>query len=1155
MSFTKQHADSLIKSFDSISSESQAIKVAMQMKEVLLSTDTLDGDKSNINHLAQHLLRCLPSSAYQSLFKSVMQLVEIHSAENINAQDADGKTFLYWAFHYGDVSIIELLIYKYGANINAAQDSNGNTLLHLHMASEKSDLATLKRLHKYHANINARNKLGETPLHLVIDSGNFETAKFLVEKKADVHAKNNNKSTPLHYITAKTPIESLRLLITHGAKVNAANITKVMPIHNAAKAGRVDILRVLIQDYSANIKATNDGGFSVLHFSALSPSDATMRFLIEGHYLRADVLDKNGEEALFVLPHTKGAFKKFTYLLSKIKEINKTFYINRQAYELRTLLHPAAAFGQLELVEYLIETEHAQYDIANAEGDTPLHLASQFGHFQVVQKLVKIPDAKINVRNKKNITPLHFAAFGSDIEVIHCLLEHKADINAQDIDGAFPWHYAARAGKVDNLQYLVEKAEKNADFNINALCKLKQTALHLAALSKSLESVQFLLNKKINFNLLNEYGQNALHVAAEIAHYPTVEHLVNVCKMDIHTRDQNGNVPLHWATVGGDLKTVKFLIQKAKSQGRFSIEMSGFRKQRLLHFAAHHGHKHLVELFLNMGADLTVVDEEGYPPLDYAVATNSLDVVKYLTEPPHCAPLRYTLKKLGTKDLPLHALANNHLPIVKYFVQEHKLTPSTIKLQDERNPLHQAAENGCLPLAEYLVKECKISVNSGDVFGVTPLHLAAGKNHVDLMKFLLDEGANINAQDFHKKDDAQKTPDEEWGPDETPLFKAARENHIDATRFLLKAGADIDIENEIADVVMISIQSSNTHREIESLLEDFDTNKKRATTIYSIFLSTFLLSSTPLYGVLQKEVLSYFRDKQTGTFQVSEEIRNKQIIVLVEEVLRSLVENVDRFKSATVKPVCIESAVTDIISQLSSDYSKAECYQYWDELKLEFRAARNKKLSKSHLRVALMKIERPSKLPSGPLMSLAAVNAILKSHSNTVVSNVKSEIKERESKHSLRTEAGTEEQELAQALAMSLTPSLPTTTSSSSSSSSSVEMQVCKIETKAESKQEIPSSSSTTSISTEKQEDIEMLPKLEPAHIFLQQHQTKTSYGASWWWKLEELSVDKTKRKAEDQMTSTKLVKQERNTVGMFAKSKSLVNEEFTGDVVTMELG
>src|SRR5439155_20945264 len=54
-------------------------------------------------------------------------------------------------------------------------------------------------------------------------------------------------------------------------------------------------------------------------------------------------------------------------------------------------------------------------------------------------------------------TPLHQVEAGFNEEVAELLLKHKADINAKDDAGATPLHYAAEAGKVPAVRWLLTK--------------------------------------------------------------------------------------------------------------------------------------------------------------------------------------------------------------------------------------------------------------------------------------------------------------------------------------------------------------------------------------------------------------------------------------------------------------------------------------------------------------------------------------------------------------------------------------------------------------------------------------------------------------------------------------------------------------------------
>ncbi|MEQ2252900.1 hypothetical protein ILYODFUR_026646, partial [Ilyodon furcidens] len=79
-------------------------------------------------------------------------------------------------------------------------------------------------------------------------------------------------------------------------------------------------------------------------------------------------------------------------------------------------------------------------------GDAALLDAAKKGCLARVQKLCS-PD-NINCRDTqgRNSTPLHLAAGYNNLEVAEYLLEHGADVNAQDKGGLIPLHNAASYG-------------------------------------------------------------------------------------------------------------------------------------------------------------------------------------------------------------------------------------------------------------------------------------------------------------------------------------------------------------------------------------------------------------------------------------------------------------------------------------------------------------------------------------------------------------------------------------------------------------------------------------------------------------------------------------------------------------------------------------
>jgi ankyrin repeat protein len=81
-----------------------------------------------------------------------------------------------------------------------------------------------------------------------------------------------------------------------------------------------------------------------------------------------------------------------------------------------------------------------------------------------------------------------------------------------------------------------------------------------------------------------------------------------------------------------------------------------------------------------------------------------------------------------------------------------------------------------------LVNELAADVNKGDDNGVTPLHMAAHRGTIDVVRCLLDDlGADVDQEDLTGS---------------TALFVAAYEGHFDVVRCLVREfGADINTAN------------------------------------------------------------------------------------------------------------------------------------------------------------------------------------------------------------------------------------------------------------------------------------------------------------------------------------------------------------------------
>ena len=110
-------------------------------------------------------------------------------------------------------------IIKNGENINAQQDRNKRTLLHL--AVKQGYARAAKLLLDNNADVNARDVMESTALHLAVLEDNVEIAKLLIANGADLDAMSTYLSTPLHNAAACGKVEMAKLLLENGADANA----------------------------------------------------------------------------------------------------------------------------------------------------------------------------------------------------------------------------------------------------------------------------------------------------------------------------------------------------------------------------------------------------------------------------------------------------------------------------------------------------------------------------------------------------------------------------------------------------------------------------------------------------------------------------------------------------------------------------------------------------------------------------------------------------------------------------------------------------------------------------------------------------------------------------------------------------------------------
>uniref|UniRef100_A0A8C4EYA4 Euchromatic histone-lysine N-methyltransferase 2 n=1 Tax=Dicentrarchus labrax TaxID=13489 RepID=A0A8C4EYA4_DICLA len=163
----------------------------------------------------------------------------------------------------------------------------------------------------------------------------------------------------------------------------------------------------------------------------------------------------------------------------------------------------------------------------------------------------------------------------------------------------------------------------------------------------------------------------------------------------------------------------------------------------------------------------------------------------------------------------LEAIINNHIEVAHYLVQNGACVYHVE--EDGYTGLHHAAKLGNLETVNMLLETGQVDVNAQDSGGWTPIIWAAEHKHVDVIKALLNRGADVTINDkelnvcLHWAAYAGNVDIAELVLNsgcsltsvnmhgDTPLHIAAREGYLECVTLFLSRGADIDIMNREGD--------------------------------------------------------------------------------------------------------------------------------------------------------------------------------------------------------------------------------------------------------------------------------------------------------------------------------------------------------------------
>jgi hypothetical protein len=187
---------------------------------------------------------------------------------------------------------------------------------HLFKAIEQGDLGAVTKWLDKEANINARNREGNTPLIHAILCKRKDLIRALIDRGADVNERGTNNRSPLHHTAEMDEWDDIaELLIAKGASLDAGPGGGQTPLHRSVINTNLKMAELLILKGS-DITARDEIGWTPLHYSVWrSRLDGSgMSELLLAHGARVDARDKKGETPLSMCPpqsRLAGILRKF----------------------------------------------------------------------------------------------------------------------------------------------------------------------------------------------------------------------------------------------------------------------------------------------------------------------------------------------------------------------------------------------------------------------------------------------------------------------------------------------------------------------------------------------------------------------------------------------------------------------------------------------------------------------------------------------------------------------------------------------------------------------------------------------------------------------------------------------------------------------------
>jgi len=403
-------------------------------------------------------------------------------------------------------------------------------------------------------------------------------------------------------------------------------------------------------------------------------------------------------------------------------------------YHYKYPLHDAAYRGNVKKVKRLIQ-RGAPVNEGDHKLRTPLHLALLKKNKEATSFLLS-RGARVNVRDRTGETPLHVAILMENKDLVDMLIRHGADPDIPWDNGVTPLCGAIGLGYADIAESLIK-----AGADMNARTTEGYTALLCSVGKKNKDLSHLLLDRGAEVNIISLDKRTPLSLAIDMETSEIVHLLLDHgAEVKPHERDKPSL--LCEAADKGNYEIAKSLIDAGADVNDFSI-VKGEKEYIPLHHAVAKGHRKIVQLLLDHGADKESLYRDRDSPLFTAAFNGQKEIFKMLVD----AGARIDARE--PRGIPALCLSANvgRPEVIEMFLDQGADVDIRTTDSQEVTPLYYAAQYGQEKAARILLSH-HADVNARDkMYGFTPLHLAVMRGDEAMTQLLVSYGADESIRD------------------------------------------------------------------------------------------------------------------------------------------------------------------------------------------------------------------------------------------------------------------------------------------------------------------------------------------------------------------------------------------------------------------------